>query len=126
MHNALRARCQRAVRIQGTCIANTERMKGAHATDAQRLASARNAWTARAPRIQRTASELHLETAQWPVLPAVISALAALDQLIPALDGMDLVKCQLHEALLMLEHRDLIFQPQPLRILDVRWFTQLR
>ena len=60
--------------VQDTYTANTERIKGAHATDAQRLANARNAWTARASHIQRTASELHLAAAvQWPVLPAVIS-----------------------------------------------------
>ena len=58
----------------GTYTANTDRIKGAHETDAQRLAKARNAWTARATRIQRTASELHLAAAaQWPVLPAVIA-----------------------------------------------------
>lgn len=72
MHNALPARGQRAVRIHGVYIANTERIKGAHATDAQRPASARDAWTARAPRIQRTASELHLAASQSSVLPAVI------------------------------------------------------
>ena len=41
------------------------------ATDAQRLANARNTWTARAQHIQRTASKLRLAAAaQWPVLPA--------------------------------------------------------
>ena len=49
---------QRSGRVLGIYTANAERIKGAHATDAQRLANARIAWIARAQRIQRTASEL--------------------------------------------------------------------
>ena len=60
------------VLIQGTRRANTESIKGASATNTQRLASARDAWAARAPHIHRAASDLHLAAAQYLVLLVVI------------------------------------------------------